>query len=231
MCTFRRDVVLPKAWLKRSVGPRSTNSASARKRRVGSCWSVGPRSSPRSDRRRIRRARWSGCSIRGWTCCASTCRTRPRASRRRRCAGRAPTGPDVAVLADLGGPKLRLGDLPTEINDRAGRHGRCWAPAACRWPIRRCSTGSGPAIRSSSRTGPSPSSPPRCGAIASSARSGSAARCASRKGINLPNDTSSLPALTDKDRARSGGHRRAGARLRRRSRTSGTSATSPRRAS
>ena len=58
-----------------------------------------------------------------------------------------------------------------------------------------------PAIPSTSRTGPSPSSPPRCGGTASFAGSEIGGTLRSRKGINLPHDTSSLPALTDKDRA------------------------------
>ena len=63
--------------------------------------------------------------------------------------------PDIAVLADLAGPKLRLGDLPRG----AGRQGRGrpsrWARAGCRSAIRRCTSGCTPAIRSTSPTEPS----------------------------------------------------------------------------
>ena len=37
--------------------------------------------------------------------------------------------PDIAVLADLGGPKLRLGDLPAEIGRRRATRS-CWGQAA-----------------------------------------------------------------------------------------------------
>src|SRR4249919_2702704 len=58
---------------------------------------------------------------------------------------------DVAILADLGGPKLRLGELREEIKVSEGDT-LVLAPTASRSPMRRCSTGCAPAIRSTSRT-------------------------------------------------------------------------------
>src|SRR3954467_8486688 len=113
--------------------------------------------------------------------------------------------PDVAVLADLGGPKLRLGDLREEIKVSEGdtvllgaggipladaslfdrvRRGRraCGGAARSPWPMLRSSTGCGRAIRSTSRMERSPSSPPTCGGTASPAASASAASCDRARG-------------------------------------------------
>jgi pyruvate kinase len=69
--------------------------------------------------------------------------------------------PQVAVLADLGGPKLRLGDLPAEVTVDLEAEELTAEGVRCR-------VITGGVLRS-------------------------------RKGINLPNDTSELPCLTEKD--------------------------------
>jgi pyruvate kinase len=82
--------------------------------------------------------------------------------------------PDIAVLADLGGPKLRLAKLEADLRVQAGdtvtlgAGGVPVADPSLYERVRRVRVG---------------------GTICS------------RKGINLPRDTSSLPAVTDRDRA------------------------------
>jgi pyruvate kinase len=107
--------------------------------------------------------------------------------------------PDIAVLADLGGPKLRLGDLPNEIAIESGGEvtlGAGGVPVGDPTLYERVRTGDPVFIAD--------------GTIALEAIDVSAdhVRCRvrvggtlrSRKGINLPLDSSSLPSVTDKDR-------------------------------
>ncbi|HET6147485.1 MAG TPA: pyruvate kinase [Polyangia bacterium] len=108
--------------------------------------------------------------------------------------------PDIAVLADLGGPKLRLGELREEVKVRSG-------------DLVTLGEGGIPVADASLYDRVRPDDPVyiadgtidlvtvevRSDRIVCRVRVGGTLR--SRKGINLPNDTSSLPALTDKDRA------------------------------
>jgi pyruvate kinase len=108
--------------------------------------------------------------------------------------------PEIAVLVDLAGPKLRLGDIQGEIPVTAGSVVELGGPDV---PL------GDPSVFARVRPGDPvyiadgtihlevvsvESTRIRCRAIV-----GGALR--SRKGINLPADTSSLPCLTDKDRA------------------------------
>jgi pyruvate kinase len=108
--------------------------------------------------------------------------------------------PNIAVLADLAGPKLRLAELPEEIKIRAG-------------DIITLGEGGIPVADHSLYSRVRPDDPVfiadgtiglvtvevRPDRILCRVRVGGTLR--SRKGINLPMDLSSLPALTDKDRA------------------------------
>ena len=108
--------------------------------------------------------------------------------------------PDVAILADLGGPKLRLGELHDEIPIEAGHTvvlGAGGVPVGDPTLFDRVRPGDPIYIAD--------------GTIHLEAVSGASDRVhskvivggvlRSRKGINLPADQSSLPCLTDKDRA------------------------------
>jgi pyruvate kinase len=108
--------------------------------------------------------------------------------------------PDVAVLADLCGPKLRLGDLPNEVKIQAGEAVTLGAGGI---PV------DDPSLYERvRRDDPIYIADGTLALVVTDAfrdrvccrvRVGGTVR--SRKGINLPRDTSSLPALTKKDRA------------------------------
>jgi pyruvate kinase len=108
--------------------------------------------------------------------------------------------PDIAVLADLGGPKLRLGELPEEIKIRAGdvitlgAGGINVADPSLYDRVR-----VGDPVYIADGTLDLVTNEVCSDRIICRVRVGGTLR--SRKGINLPMDASSLPALTDKDRA------------------------------
>jgi pyruvate kinase len=108
--------------------------------------------------------------------------------------------PDVAILADLAGPKLRLGDLAQDIKVEGGEIitlGAGGVPVA------------DPSLYDRVRPGDPVYVADGTIALVAEEVHGDRVRCRvrvggtlrSRKGINLPLDMSSLPALTDKDRA------------------------------
>ncbi|HVZ72833.1 MAG TPA: pyruvate kinase [Polyangia bacterium] len=108
--------------------------------------------------------------------------------------------PDIAVLADLCGPKLRLGDLPQEIPIAAGESvtlGAGGVPVGDPTLYARVHPGDPVFIADGTIALEATDVAPdhlKC-----RVRVGGTLR--SRKGINLPRDMSSLPVLTDKDRA------------------------------
>jgi pyruvate kinase len=108
--------------------------------------------------------------------------------------------PDIAVLADLGGPKLRLGDLPEPITIAAGDTialGEGGIPVADPSLYDRVQVGD--PVYIGDGTLDLVASAVRRGCLTCRVRVGGTLR--SRRGINIPADESSLPALTDKDRA------------------------------
>ena len=108
--------------------------------------------------------------------------------------------PDVAVLADLGGPKLRLGELPEEVKVAAGDIVVIGAGGIpCTDPSLYDRVRAGDPVYVADGTIALVATEVRKDRLTCQVRVGGTLR--SRKGINLPNDTSSLPALTDKDRA------------------------------
>jgi pyruvate kinase len=107
--------------------------------------------------------------------------------------------PQVAVLADLGGPKLRLGDLPAEVTVEPGQSvilGSAELPVA--EPTFRDRVRPGDPVFIADGTVYLVAEEITAGGVRCKAITGGVLR--SRKGINLPNDTSELPCLTDKDR-------------------------------
>jgi pyruvate kinase len=107
--------------------------------------------------------------------------------------------PDIAVLADLGGPKLRLGELREEIKIRPGELitlGEGGIPVAD--PSLYDRVRPDDPVYIADGTLDLVTTEVRSDRITCRVRVGGTLR--SRKGINLPMDTSSLPALTDKDR-------------------------------
>jgi pyruvate kinase len=108
--------------------------------------------------------------------------------------------PDVAVLADLGGPKLRLGDLPQEITAESGQEitlGAGGVPVGD--PTLYARVRSGDPIYLADGTIHLEAAEVRPDRVVCRVVVGGVIR--SRKGINLPADESALPCLTDKDRA------------------------------
>jgi pyruvate kinase len=106
--------------------------------------------------------------------------------------------PDIAVLADLGGPKLRLGELPEEIRIRAGEIitlGAGGVPVADPSLYDRVRVGD--PVYIADGTIDLVTAEVRSDRILCRVRVGGTLR--SRKGVNLPMDSSSLPALTEKD--------------------------------
>jgi pyruvate kinase len=107
--------------------------------------------------------------------------------------------PDVAVLVDLAGPKLRLGDFADlEVDDGATLTlGAGGIPVGDPSLYERVSVGD-PIFIADGTIDLAAVEVAR-DRVVCQVRVGGLLR--SRKGINLPRDTSSLPALTDKDRA------------------------------
>jgi pyruvate kinase len=108
--------------------------------------------------------------------------------------------PDVAVLADLAGPKLRLGELPRELVVAGGetvKLGGGGVPVGD--PTLFARVHPGDPIFIADGTIALETTDVAADAVTCRVRIGGTLR--SRKGINLPRDTSSLPVLTDKDRA------------------------------
>src|SRR4051794_4495482 len=106
---------------------------------------------------------------------------------------------DIAVLADLGGPKLRLGELREEIKIRAGDTitlGAGGVPVADPSLYDRVRVGD--PVYIADGTLHLVATEVGADRVLCDIRVGGTLR--SRKGINLPMDTSSLPALTEKDR-------------------------------
>jgi pyruvate kinase len=108
--------------------------------------------------------------------------------------------PNVAVLVDLSGPKLRLGDLPAEVKVGAGDIvvlGSDAVPVADPMMYQRVRRGDPVYIADGTVQLEATEVAP--GIVQCRVIVGGVLR--SRKGVNLPADMSSLPCLTDKDRA------------------------------
>jgi pyruvate kinase len=108
--------------------------------------------------------------------------------------------PDIALLADLCGPKLRLGDLREEVVVASGDTvtlGEGGVPVGD--PSLFARVRSGDPIYVADGTIALEAKDVSRDRVTCRVRVGGALR--SRKGINLPVDTSSLPGLTEKDRA------------------------------
>ena len=108
--------------------------------------------------------------------------------------------PDIAVLVDLAGPKLRLADLPAELVVKEGdllTLGAGGVPVGDPSLYQRVHVGD--PIYIADGTIDLVATDVAADSVTCRVRVGGTLR--SRKGINLPRDTSSLPALTDKDRA------------------------------
>jgi pyruvate kinase len=107
--------------------------------------------------------------------------------------------PDIGVLVDLGGPKLRLGDLPGEVTLETGQEVLLGGPDL---PVAE------PSFRDRVRPGDPVFVADGTVYLEAEEVTTSGVRCRvrvggvlrSRKGVNLPNDTSDLPCLTEKDR-------------------------------
>jgi len=107
---------------------------------------------------------------------------------------------DVAVLVDLSGPKLRLGELASELVVQAGETvtlGAGGLPVADPSLFDRVRAGD--PVYIADGTIDLEATSVSTNRLICRVRVGGLLR--SRKGINLPMDTSSLPSLTDKDRA------------------------------
>jgi pyruvate kinase len=127
----------------------------------------------------------------------SHARPRDQAARVRRARAHRP---DVAVLADLGGPKLRLGKLPEEVQVGAGdtiKLGAGGIPVAD--PSLYDRVRAGDPVYIADGTLDLMALEVASDHLVCKVRVGGVIR--SGKGINLPNDVSTLPALTEKDRA------------------------------
>jgi pyruvate kinase len=108
--------------------------------------------------------------------------------------------PDIGVFADLGGPKLRLGDLHEEVTVGAGAAvvlGAGGVPVADPSLFGRVRVGD--PIYLADGTIHLQALEVRADAVVCRAIVGGTLR--SRKGVNLPLDVSDLPCLTDKDRS------------------------------
>jgi pyruvate kinase len=108
--------------------------------------------------------------------------------------------PDVAILADLAGPKLRLGDLTQPVRVKAGERiilGADGIPVGD--PSLYARVRVGDPIFLADGTIDLVTAEVREDRVVCEVRVGGLV--SSRKGINLPLDMSSLPALTDRDRA------------------------------
>jgi len=108
--------------------------------------------------------------------------------------------PDVAVLVDLAGPKLRLGDLPADVAVADGETvvlGAGGVPVGDPTLFERVSPGD-PVYIADGTIALEATAVAR-DRVTCRVRVGGTLR--SRKGINLPRDTSSTPVVTEKDRA------------------------------
>ncbi len=108
--------------------------------------------------------------------------------------------PNIAILADLGGPKLRLGDLPSEITVVPGQQvvlGEGGVPVGDPTVFDRVAAGEPVYIADGTIHLQAVSVAP--GRLVCEVIVGGQLR--SRKGINLPADQSGTTCLTDKDRA------------------------------
>ena len=108
--------------------------------------------------------------------------------------------PDIAILADLAGPKLRLGELPEELKVIEGDTlvlGAGGVPVGDPSLYDRVRVGD--PVYIADGTIDLVVAEVAADRVVCRVRVGGLLR--SRKGVNLPLDTSSLPALTDKDRA------------------------------
>jgi pyruvate kinase len=107
--------------------------------------------------------------------------------------------PDIGVLADLGGPKLRLGDLPAEVTVEAEQTVLLGGPdVPVAEPSFRDRVRPGDPIFVADGTVYLEAEEVTAQGVRCRVRVGGVLR--SRKGVNLPNDTSDLPCLTEKDR-------------------------------
>ncbi|MDB4980581.1 MAG: pyruvate kinase [Myxococcales bacterium] len=107
--------------------------------------------------------------------------------------------PGIAVLADLGGPKLRLGDLAHEVPVAAGESVVLGAGGiAVGDPTLYARVRAGDPVFIADGTIALEAVAVTADSLTCRVRVGGTLR--SRKGINLPRDASSLPVLTDKDR-------------------------------
>ncbi|HXJ19865.1 MAG TPA: pyruvate kinase [Polyangia bacterium] len=107
--------------------------------------------------------------------------------------------PDIAILADLAGPKLRLGDLPQAVTVAQGETlvlGEGGVPVGDPSLFERVRAGD--PVYIADGTIDLVATEIASNRLVCSVLVGGTLRA--RKGINLPLDTSSLPALTDKDR-------------------------------
>jgi pyruvate kinase len=107
--------------------------------------------------------------------------------------------PNIGILVDLGGPKLRLGDLPGEITVEAGQTLLLGGPdIPVAEPSFRDRVHPGDPVYIADGTIFLEADEITVGGVRCRVRVGGVLR--SRKGVNLPNDNSDLPCLTDKDR-------------------------------
>jgi pyruvate kinase len=107
--------------------------------------------------------------------------------------------PDIGVLVDLGGPKLRLGELPGEVTLDSGQEVLLGGPdLPVAEPSFRDRVRPGDPVFVADGTVYLEAEEITSAGVRCRVRVGGALR--SRKGVNLPNDTSDLPCLTDKDR-------------------------------
>jgi pyruvate kinase len=107
--------------------------------------------------------------------------------------------PDVAVMVDLGGPKLRLGELPGEVLVEAGQVVLLGGPdLPVAEPTFRDRVKPGDPIYLADGTVFLEAEALTPEGVRARVRVGGSLR--SRKGVNLPNDASELPCLTEKDR-------------------------------
>jgi pyruvate kinase len=108
--------------------------------------------------------------------------------------------PDVAVLVDLAGPKLRLADLPDDVTIESGGVITLGVGGvAVGDPTLFARVRPGDPIYIADGTIALEATSVATDRVVCRVRVGGTLR--SRKGINLPRDTSSLPVVTDKDRA------------------------------
>ena len=211
-CASRRSSASAAVYpgLRRVRGERARMSSGAR------C--LARRSSPRSaPRRRSGGDHRAARARRHRLSSASTSRTATRRPPRAPIAACAPSqqalGRPLAILADLQGPKLRVGDLPEprtletgdELVTLAGR-GDARSPAtsssasSSTWRAVTCAAARDGADRRRPRAPAGASTAQRARACAAASRS--AARVSSHKGVNLPGTYLPIPSITDKDRGR-----------------------------